>query len=581
MLPTTLHRLHRLNGLVQRLSADARARHAFFLLAALASILISGYHFGTFDQYAHITFLKYYADPGLFPRDEFVRLMSGQNYSYFWRLFVPIYQLDLAYGQNIPEALRPIFLGSTMLAAHVAVTYVTFWRLWRLSVELFDSTMTAFFSVLALIIPHVGFGGFMALEFSLLNRTFALPFLLWALTLYLQRRYRPAFFIAGAMFNIHVISVNFVLAMFALDAARRWRDIGWRTLAASAGLFLVAAAPVLIWRLTDPTAAMPADPEWFAVMTRGTLYNLFFLIAPYFHINLITLFGLSTLLMFFVGWKWAPSRRHNASLLNFCLALIAILLVQIVTAQFWPITLIVQLQIIRAGVFVMLLGYLYFVHYTLTALPDAQSEWDFFFLIATTVVAPMPLFPAAVWLLQRWVRSARARLAATVTAVVASVVFGAWLLVTLDLWSPGLHPFGPRNAWYDAQRWAREHTPRDAVFITPPEQWWLYDSDWRVFSERATVVSHIELIMVAIAPSYFPEWRERFEQVAPGAIARFGGNYFDNRAIVREAFYTLSLAELRRIGARYGAGYVVMEKPNQRDLPLLYENEQFTIYALR
>ena len=49
-------------------------RCLFILTAALLSILLIGYHFGTFDQNVHIPFLKATADPSLYPGDAFVAL---------------------------------------------------------------------------------------------------------------------------------------------------------------------------------------------------------------------------------------------------------------------------------------------------------------------------------------------------------------------------------------------------------------------------------------------------------------------------------------------------------------------------
>jgi hypothetical protein len=574
--------LPNLADLAERLETQARSRHAFLLVAALASIILAGYHFGTFDQFAHLPFLKYYADPTLYPNDQYIHEMSRQNYSYFWRLLAPVYQLDLRYASQVNEMVRPLILGSVMGAIHVLATYLTFWAVWALSLEIFDHAETALFSVLAFIVPHLGFGGFPALEFSLLNRTFALPFELWAIVFYLRRRTWLAFLCLGLMYNIHIISVNFVLAMFVLDAVRRWREVGWRTLVVGLGMFLLGAAPVLLWRIADPPIALRPDPEWFSVMTRGTLYNLFFMVAPYLHINLVTLFGLSTLAMYAIGQRLAPPVRHAGTLLNFIVALVAILLVQVFTSYVYPITILVQLQIIRAGVFVLVIGYLFFTHYLLTLYRSGElREGEFFFHTAALIASPMPLIPMAFWAVRRWVNSARVRLAVLAVTAVGSLAFAGWLLTSLNLWSPGLHPFGPRNAWYATQRWARENTPRDALFLTPPEKWWLYDSDWRAFSERSTVVTHAELLMVALAPSYFPEWRERFEQVAPGAIEQFGGNFFDNQRLIGEAYNTLTAADFARIAQRYGASYLVMEKPNLRAFPVVYENEKFIVYALR
>jgi hypothetical protein len=51
--------------------------------------------------------------------------------------------------------------------------------------------------------------------------------------------------------------------------------------------------------------------------------------------------------------------------------------------------------------------------------------------------------------------------------------------------------------------------------------------------------------------------------------------------LIRRAYNSLTPEELRRIGQRYGADYLVVEKPNTRVWTVAYENEQFIIYELR
>lgn len=571
-----------LNSLALRFSTQRRQRHLLFLAAALVSIVLFGYHFGTFDQFAHIPFLKYYADPTLFPNDAYIHEMSRQNYSYFWRLLVPVYQLDRLYFADVPAAVQPLILGSAMLVIHILVTYLTFWALWTLSLELFHNAAAALLTVLAFIIPHIGFAGFPVLEFSLLNRTFTLPFLLWAILFYLRRRYWLAFAIAGVMYNIHIISVNFVVAMLLLDAGLRWRAVGWRNIVAGVALFTVCAAPVLVWRFTDPPIAVRPDPEWFSLVALGSLYNLFVLISPYVHIIFVTLSGLSTLAMYFLGRRAAPASAHDRTVFHFILAVMAILLIEILASSLAPVTIIIQLQIIRAGLFATVFGYLYFVRALVARRETGElGRGDFSWLIGMTIGWPLPVVNVIGWAAQRWLAAPRARQAALVAINGLFLIVAVPIVLSLKLWSPGLYPFGPQNAWREAQFWARDHTPKSAIFITPPEKWWLYDSDWRVFSERSTVVTHGELLMVALVPDYTAEWRERFGQLAPGAVEQFAGNFFDNLTITREAFYTLSTTDFERIARRYGASYLVLEKPNTRDFPVMHENEQFIIYALR
>lgn len=532
-------------------------RHAFFAAATLAAVFLAGYHFGTFDQFAHIPFLRAYADPSLFPRDGFVALRA-ESYSYFWRLFVPLVQLSPA--SDLPLQLA-LFTG------HLAVTYATLVLLWRLSAELFDSPLAALLSTLAFIVPHLGLAGFPLFEWSLLNRTFVLPFALWAFLLYLRGRTNWAFLLLGGLFNIHVITVNFVLAMLGWDCLRRWRSGGWQRLAAGLPLFVLGAAPVLIWRLTSPALHAPLNPEWFDAVSRGFLLNLFVLVSPVVYINVATLCGLGTLGLYALARRAAPAVRpdQQRSLDHFIQAVILVLAVQVFSSVIYPIDLLNQLQIVRIGLYALVFGYLSFGNYLAQRWPsgDADNGW----LAGAYIASPVPLAPLGVLAVHKLLarRPARDLAAACVPVGMFAVVLG--LAVPLGLWSPGIYPFGPQTSWEDLQRCARQNTPAETVFVTPPYKWGLYSSEWRTFSARSTVVSHAELLMVALAPGYYDAWRERFDQLAPGAFARFDGNYFDNAAITRAAYEALQAPALTAVAQRYGAAYIVTERPHTLALP--------------
>jgi hypothetical protein len=155
------------------------------------------------------------------------------------------------------------------------------------------------------------------------------------------------------------------------------------------------------------------------------------------------------------------------------------------------------------------------------------------------------------------------------------------IALSLGLWSPGLYPFGPATAWEQIQTCARDRTAKDALFITPPEKWWLYGSDWRTFSERATLATHSELLMIALAPRHYDHWKERFVRLSPGAIERFNGNFFENQQIVRDAFYALTPAELLRVAADYDVDYIVLQQPHTLDLPVLdCRNPEYQIFQV-
>lgn len=564
-----------LNSLAQRVHARPLYRHALFLAATVITLLVLGYHFGTFDQFVHIPFLKKYVDPSLFPNDAFIDLRR-ESYSYFWAMLAPLARMDL-------ENYRVLQWG--MFALYIVVTYLSFWGLWELSLLLFNSPPAALLGTLAFAMPHVGFAGFPVFEFSLLNRTFALPFAIFAVLLYLKGRPRWAFLVCGLLFNIHVITVNFLMAMFLLDAAIRWRALGWRRITFGLALFFIGAAPVLIWRLTSPASRAALNPAWFDVTARGSLYNLFFLIAPYLHILFVTASGLSTLALYAIARRTAPapSAEHERAVQHFILAVIVILSVQAITVLIVPIDLLNQLQIIRVGMWANIFGYLYFAHYLVRRMQAGTLVGaDRVILVSAYLGSFLPFIPLLVLAIQTWIASVRWRAVLAAATAIGLFAFAINLVLQLGVWSPGIYPFGPNTAWEQIQRCARERTSKDALFITPPEKWSFYTSDWRTFSERSTVVTHADLLMIALAPGYYDTWHERFVDLAPGAIEKFRGDFFENQRLVREAFYRLPPDELLRLAHKYGADYIVLEQPHTLDLPTLEcGNPQYTIYMVK
>ncbi len=539
-------------------------RHLFFVALTAATIGFLGYYFGTFDQASHIPFLKKYADPSLFPGDSFLNLRN-LHFSYFWLLFLPFYRTGT--------------LEISLFITHIFITYLTFWAIWRLSKTLFNNPLASVLSVVVFIVPHIGFGGFTLFEFSLLNRTFVLPFLIIAIDWYLQSRYVRSFFVLGILYNLHVISVNFILFMFIFDMIMRFKKSSPRLFILTGIAFLISASPVLIWKLTSTPVDFGRDNhEWFITIQR-MLYHLFNLISANPNVLFLTAGGISSIIIFFMVKKTVRTPHHQI-ITHFVYAAIIVVLAQVLATAFFPATIIVQLQIIRIGLFIVLFSYLYVAQYIAQKINSYRFD-EATALCGAFIFSPTPIILLGVLWFKKIIHFTKAITFSTLITVFVIFILLLVVAFNLNLWQPGIFPFGPTySSYYQIQEWVREHTDKKAIFITPPYKWWLYEVEWRVISERQTVVTLSELLEAAFAPEYISGWKARFEDVAPKALSQFGNDVFDNFKITKKSYMRLTVEDFKKLSRKYHARYAVVEKPTFYNLPITYQNKNYTLYEI-
>jgi hypothetical protein len=554
-----------LSSLADRLEKKTLLRHVLFLGATLLTIVVSGYHFGTFDQVVHIPFLKKLSDPSLYPTDPFLNLRD-EHYSFFWMMFIPAYRAGI---------LEPV-----MFAVHVLATYSLVWMFWELSETLFHNNLTNLLCLVLLIFPHFGMPGFQIVEFSLLNRTFVLPFLLGAIILYLRRYYVPTFLLLGLMFNFHVIYAGFAGLMILFDLLLRLPEVGWKNLLRGVAVLIGGALPILVWRSGGPPIDLQVRPDVLKLAASALLAGVYYIFLPIPQILLSSLNGTATLSFFLFGRRLKLS-AHDRSMTNFVLAIWIVVFFQIITTYWFPITFILQLQILRIGVFLLVIGYIYFAGYLASRFQQGSlSGIPGGLVMVSFITYPSPLLPLLFLAAKRWMDKYMWRQRTGV--IVFSLVLIASLVGSLvsGIWSPGLTLYEPKTPWTQTQDWARNNTPRDAMFITPPEILSHYIPDWRTFSERGTLATLVEIFEFP-HPDYYPYWQERFEALAPGAINQFNGNYIDTFTITRNAYYSLKSEDFLRIAEKYKIRYLVIEKPHFQPFPVVYENEGFVVYDLQ
>ena len=552
------------------LSSSVLCRHLFFLLLSFIIIGITGYYFGTFDQSMHIPFLKKEVFPALYPNDPFFDLRKT-HYSYFWLLFRPFLSMGV--------------LEVSLFLTHLLSTYLTFWALWRLSKTLFKSDGVALLSVIAFSFPHIGFAGFPLFEFSLLNRTFVLPFLLFSIDLYLKKRYIASFLLLGIMNNIHALSVNFVLFMYGVDLLFRffrekWKFKGKLPLGIGCIGFVLASLPVLIWKFGSSPLDFSLRPEWFSIISQSLMYTVFYPLSTSSSVLFLTICGVSTFLLYFVMTDYQVLSEGSLTITHFMYASIFLIGFEVIVSQWLPVTFVVQFQIIRIGIFSLIFAYLFFVSSLVSRVSgETITKRQFLMQFLAVFLSLTVLVPLVVSFLVRFLPK-RDRFFAGYLAICTSLVVFGILAWQTNVWRPGIHIFPQKTDWYDVQMWAKNNTRESDTFLTPPDRWWFYEPDWRVFSERSTVTTISEVLEFAFTPEYTSYWKARFADVAPFALEKFSGDIFKSVRLTRNAYKNLSDYQFVSLAKKYGVSYIVVEKNRALPYAISYQNNSFTVYSV-
>ncbi|MCB2202784.1 hypothetical protein KQH56_02135 [bacterium] len=549
------------------LASHPLSRHLLFLALAFLAAAINGYHFGTFDQVFHIPFLKKFVDPTLYPGDSFLSL-RWYHFSFFWFPFIPVMKAGL--------------LEISLFMVHILTIYGTIWMFWALTETLFHNELANLLISLALVIPHLGFPGFQIIEFSLLNRTFVLPFLLGSMVLYLKGKKWLAFLVLGLMFNLHVIYAVFVLCMFLLNEALTFKWRAWWKPVVWVVIFVAAGSPVLIWRMqTGNGIDFSLRPEMLDLATNALLSTVYYPLtrSAYGLGNLVA--GLGTVWAFILGLRRAPRSGQHRTMRNFAYAVGVLVVVGLIASYLLPVTILLQMQILRVGVFMLYFGMIYLAYFISDRFTSGEMSQKRFLLLALSfVLLVTPLLTILIYYLDRLLVRRQVKTAWVLPLVLLIQTATAFAGIASDIWAPGYHIYGPQSDWREVQDWARTNTAQDAMFISPPQIFWHYTPDWRVFSERGTVFTTPELMEVPFAPTFIPSIKERLSAVAPGALAQFNGDYLRTLEVSGEAYYTNSLEDFIKVACEYQADYLVVESDHPYDLDLAFRNDGFLVYHL-
>ena len=584
-----------------------------FLLFDL--VFVKGYQFGIEDHNFYLPQLQAELDPSLYP-DSTAIFRSTSEFS----LFNPLFAAPARY----------LGLEWTFLLVYLALS-ASFYLVCFLLAEKISGNRLVAYGFLLLMLPLTSVPGTATKVWDsyLIHRGVVLPLCLLAVYQILNRRYVLSYLLFGLSALIHPITAaTFAAACAGAVAYDLWHNyISPRVVLLAGGALFVGASP-LIWKLlTSAGESMffsSSTPEWVAIVRER---------APYMLPSSWSL-GLwsrgAWFLLFLLAWLAKPARRREDAVVMAVAAGCGVLLtVSMVVGSVIPFLPVARFEFARSLLIVILFARLYLAAAFVNGITNGSS-WERTSAtlgvaaaislygeylpplrvgaVICAVVALLVLrfegvsnenrrvltgglvvlgsallgieFLGALGLLPgplplRWLPGDSLALGLlTLAVLIAVAVFKSpssrtlaaacsvpFCLAYVSYASPGsfatktVHLPGaqPATPWIQAQLWAKEHTARDAVFLVPWKK-----AGFPVFSQRSIVGDWKSGGDVKFSPVFAHKWWEWRSDLG-------GFDGFDTE-------------EFCRLNKKYQFHYIVTEKTRALRFPVIYENQEFSIY---
>lgn len=541
------------------------------LLFTAAFIGINQYGIGIKDHCIRIPFLKAFADSGLYGQDYMV---ACKNYLY--TIVWPSLGMILRY---VPVSIEWMFFGF-----HVISIYGLFYGLFYLGKVLFGRDDVSLLAMTLLLFRGQGLGAVSTASSIFLSRNLALPFLIFAVILFLKEKWLPTLMLLGIGFLIHPLSSGYVIIIVILYLILHFREIDHRQAISGLVLLLAIASPIFLWRLHQSPQTNPviAPKEWEMLLRLRSPHHVFPFLWPRDEFFRMFLF----IPVFLAAFRYKPERKHHQKTAFFMAAIFLLCLSGTVFTEWIPLTAVIQMQLFRVTKWILFLGAFYYANFFITELSGRPSPRAF---IPVAFLSAGVLYNAVFW-----------KEAFLIIMACSGVCF-IWVYLKENksypvIWSRilltavvgmtavglGRHGIDVRireeTTWRSVQEWARHHTPVKSIFIVPPGRF-----GFRIGSERAIYGDWMDGTMMFLSPDFGFEWIRRMRNL--GFEDSLGIRGFENLDKLSGRYNALSSGQIRHIAAEFPAGeysvYLVMEKERQDNaFRKVYRNGRYTVYKI-
>lgn len=537
---------------------------ALLILAIASCIGINQYTYGVYNHCITIPFVKSLLNPEMYQHDYLIA-----EKQFFYTYFLAI----CGFVVQSLQASLPV----TFFILYFLSLYATLAAIFLIAVKLFEKREVAYLSVMILLFSFTTLGMERTVENLLMERTFALPLLLFSFYAFFCRHYNTSAILAGGAFLFHPLSACYVLAILILCFSYRLlRDKGVRQFFTGIGLIALAASPVFILKLKHPApdlSLITVSKEWVELLRLRSPHHIF----PTTWSITEVLQGIAFIIGFILTWKYRPQKSfHRIVQITFATVLLMFAVGTIFT-EIIPVSIVIQFQLFRSFKFIFFFAIIYFANFVFTA-PNTSSGIAQKLLITLLILAPywhesVPVIAGisllvvsaiATWALleNKAIEWKKYLVPAQITLMLLLGVAGSLHKVQFSIAN------SQNKGWLSAQQWARENTPKDAAFIVPP-----YMEGFRVESERATYGEWKDGTQMIFNPSFGQEWMRRMQNL---------GYEKEKPQPLKEAFTHLTSTDFEKVAAElkpaHSKVFAVMPAEMQTfGFPVTFSNEEFRV----
>ncbi|MFA5160762.1 MAG: DUF6798 domain-containing protein [Elusimicrobiales bacterium] len=523
-------------------------KYAVPLVCAAVSLFVYGCAYSSSPNTAQIIpFIKKLMNPSLYPGDFYIASQSA---------FPSLYPLLMA-------RLAAFFPLESLHFWLYAALKIWFMRLiYLLAMEISGREDAAVLScLLCALSPITNVFSLMGedplMKAAMFQTSFSAPLAALSLIYFLRRGYMRAFALVWAVYFINGLTANFLLVMYAAAfvAVKENRRAMLRAGAGFAGLMAVWA----VWYLRLKNPFGHAGPEFAAILKLWYPGHYF---PSQWEMSKWRNVAVFLPLLAYLYIRGMGGCRRAAEAKAFLFAFAAMWAAALFFSEIFPVRQMLVLQFFRSDSLFAPLAMVFAAVFIADSggLRGAASSA---LLCLALLEFSNPLagqIAGAAFLALRALPCAPqpapdSRLKYVLPAALVAVLFVPFMLERVLYFGLDFKDAGDR-AWIETQLWAKQNTPPETVFLTPPDM-----RGWRVFSERSPVTEWLDGAAMHWAPGAERIWFSRERDSNSGQ---------DRRLLCR----------------KYGARYIVAhsrEKTADSGVPragcgkLVYENSGFAV----